>query len=67
MWPNPRLTADLVTFTGEIINRKLHFLRSDHYKKKINFGKLLIISSIQNKSDIYMQKTVVFWKMEENR
>ena len=26
MWPNPRFTADLVTFTKEILNGKLHFL-----------------------------------------
>ena len=26
MWPNPQETADLITFTGEILNRKLHFL-----------------------------------------
>ena len=28
MWPNPQETADLVTFTGEILNGKLHFLCS---------------------------------------
>ena len=26
MWPNPQETPDLVTFTIEILNRKLHFL-----------------------------------------
>ena len=26
MWPNPKETADLVTFTEEIFNEKLHFL-----------------------------------------
>ena len=25
MWPNPQFPADLVTFTGEILNGKLHF------------------------------------------
>ena len=25
MWPNPQKTADLVTFTEEILNGKLHF------------------------------------------
>ena len=25
MWPNPQGTADLVTFTEEILNEKLHF------------------------------------------
>ena len=29
MWPNRQFPPDLVTFTGEILNRKLHFLRSD--------------------------------------
>ena len=28
MWPNPQETADLVTFTDEILNWKLHFLCS---------------------------------------
>ena len=29
MWPNPQKTADLVTFTEEILSGKLHFLCSD--------------------------------------
>ena len=28
MWTNPQETADLVTFTEEILNEKLHFLGS---------------------------------------
>ena len=28
MWSNPQFPADLVTFTGEILNVKLHFLCS---------------------------------------
>ena len=28
MWPNPQETADLVTFTGEILSGKLYFLCS---------------------------------------
>ena len=28
MWPNPQETADLVTFTEEILNGKVHFLCS---------------------------------------
>ena len=28
MWPNLQETADTVTFTGEILNGKLHFLCS---------------------------------------
>ena len=28
MWPNPQLPTDLLTFTEEILNEKLHFLCS---------------------------------------
>ena len=28
MWPNPQEIADVVTFTEEILNAKLHFLCS---------------------------------------
>ena len=31
MWPNPQESADLVTFTEEILNEKLQFLRGDVY------------------------------------
>ena len=31
MWPNPQETADLVTFTEEILTGKLHFLCSDYF------------------------------------
>ena len=31
MWPNPQFPADLVTFTEEILNRKLYFLCRDRY------------------------------------
>ena len=29
MWPNPQETANLITFTEEILNGKLYFLFSD--------------------------------------
>ena len=29
MWPSPQESPDLVTFTEEILNGKLHFLCSD--------------------------------------
>ena len=36
MWPNPQFpVADLVTFTEEILNGKLHFLCSE-YKSNLN-------------------------------
>ena len=33
MWPNLQETADLLTFTEEILNRKLHFLCSERLDK----------------------------------
>ena len=36
MWPNPQETVDLVTFNEEILNEKLHFLRS--VKKSIQYN-----------------------------
>ena len=35
MWPNPQFPADLVTFTEEILNGKLHFLCSVKLKLKL--------------------------------
>ena len=32
MWPNPQETADLITFTEEILNGKLNFLCSLNWK-----------------------------------
>ena len=34
MWPNPKETADLVTFTEEVLNGKLHFSHSDRSSVK---------------------------------
>ena len=33
MWPNPQESADLVSFTEEILNGKLRFLCSVHVSK----------------------------------
>ena len=35
MWPNLQFPADLVTFTEEIINAKLHFLCSEQASKHV--------------------------------
>ena len=40
MWPYPQETADLVTFTEEIVNRKLHFLCSDLQAKGLEVEKV---------------------------
>ena len=36
MWPNQQDTADLVTFTEEILNGKLHFLCTDIVNQSID-------------------------------
>ena len=38
MWPDPQETADLVTFTEEILNGKLHFLCSGLMSSKFEKG-----------------------------
>ena len=40
MWPNLKETADLVTFTEEILDRKLHFLYSVTTEELINVTRL---------------------------
>ena len=35
MWPNPQETSDLVTFTEETLNGKLHFLCSIFPRRKV--------------------------------
>ena len=60
-------TADLVTFTEEIINGKLHFLRSERYFVDIllpcnktfmlTFPKLVTIKCINNEMILNHEKT----------
>ena len=44
MRPNPQETADLVTYTEEILNAKLHFLCSD------SISRILVIQNLNWKS-----------------
>ena len=39
MLPNPQLNADLVTFTEELLNGKLHFLCSEF--ESLHFGNVV--------------------------
>ena len=39
MWPNPQESADLVTFTEEILNAELHFLCSGSLRYELSFNK----------------------------
>ena len=42
MWPNPQETADLVTFTEETLNGKLHFLCSVNHSNGTRTHKHLV-------------------------
>ena len=52
MWPNPLFLADLVTFTEEILNEKLHFLCSVRNLKKT---KNLDTAKASQESDILIK------------
>ena len=48
MWPNPLETADLITFTEEILNGKFQFLYSDRVlSTPLKFVFQLAISTLQ--------------------
>ena len=46
MWPNPQFSVDLVTFTEEILNRKLHFLCNDNNNYLISIWPLNAASHV---------------------
>ena len=56
MWPNPQFPADLVTFTKEILNGKLHFfvqcLLSTEMKKIIYKTKWNCLTTLKNFSNV---------------
>ena len=43
MWPNSQFPADLVTFTGEILNAKLYFLCN------VSCGAFTVLTNIYRK------------------
>ena len=56
MGPNPQLPADLVTFTEEILNGKLHFLCSviaklAAYELSVNKSSLKLIQNFLSKKE----------------
>ena len=57
MWPNPQETADLVTFTEEILNGKLHFLCSflgsfASWWQVLHYGGTFSMSHVLGKSKV---------------
>ena len=58
MWPNPHFPADLVTFTEEILDGKLHFLCSDLGLKSLeNFSNF----SRFTKSDTLLAFIIIYY------
>ena len=71
MWPNPQFSADLVTFTKEILNGKLHFFAVKvvlevHFRAatkhlRLSFYKnrqQMLLASIMN---VYTQSWIRLW------
>ena len=57
MWPNPQKTADLVTFTEEILNGELHFLCSVTYMEITS--KILKTSMIEIYGNRFFRKKIL--------
>ena len=57
MWPNPQFPADLVTFTEEILNGKLHFLCSGGKSKVFSIS----TSSIDFRISNLDMKALILW------
>ena len=57
MWPNPQETADLVIFTEEIFNGKLHFLCSDYW---LSFHAFILFQTLKGiaPQNMLLQRTV---------
>ena len=53
MWPNRQETEDLVKFTEEILNEKLHFLCSVNTKILINPTRHISLNYILNTTSLF--------------
>ena len=58
MQPNPQFPMDLVTFTEEILNEKLHFLRSEKVTRMFVMTRSLCMTKQLLE---YKLKTFPFW------
>ena len=53
MWPNPQETADLVTFTEEIVNGKLYFLCSVFFIAASDWTQIFAMKLQNNRNNFY--------------
>ena len=67
MWPNPQKTANLVTFTEENLNGKLHFLYSVNTNKSVAICIHLVKKSLRENSP-YLEFFLVyiFWYLNRS-
>ena len=62
MWPNPHFPEDLITFTEEILDRKLHFLCSVNFSSFCPFiASLFLLQLSFPSSTLHCQKGDVRW------
>ena len=54
MWTNPQIPADLVTFTEEILNEKLHFLSSETLDW--NVSPKITLNDFQEINNVYVSE-----------
>ena len=69
MWPNPQETVDLVTFTEEILNGKLHFLCSANLKSLPSqswYSKLGILKKISKNEILHYLFKLMLAKKSPN-
>ena len=72
MWPNPQETADLVTFTEEIPNGKLHFLCSAAIRLRESWSSNLINTQCSQARSIYKwlsvrpNQIIPHWQLKKN-
>ena len=62
MWPNPQFPADLITFTGEILNGKLHFLFSEDYSDYQKSSFLNVINAMHQHTMAFAKLIVLFYR-----
>ena len=61
MWPNPQFSADLVTFTEEIVNGKLYFSCSDCHKKTLDLSSNVCIVSKRPLPGFHLFEVSCLW------
>ena len=62
MWPNPQFPADLITFTGEILNGKIHFLFNEDYSDYQTSSFLNVINAMHRHTIAFAKLIVLFYR-----